>query len=116
MKKLASMSLALLVLGFGVPAIAAAQGVAPLRLGGGGAPLSPARDSLERQHRAWQPLLRTMAARGPVLMECRMPVAVPDAANSARMPGSHAPPAEAVGTERFGCTNPLGPGQVRAAP
>ena len=116
MKKLTSMALALVVLGLGVPAAAAAQGIAPLRLGGGGPPLSAAPDSLERQLRAMRPLLRTMAARRPVLMECRMPVVVPDAANSARMPGAHTPPAEAVGTERFGCTNPLGPGQVRTAP
>jgi hypothetical protein len=38
---------------------------------------------------------------------CPMPVSVPDLARSERMPGSHAP--AVVGTEAFGCTNPLGP-------
>jgi hypothetical protein len=98
-----------------MPAAAGAQGIAPLRLSSGGPPLL-ARDSLERDHRTTMPLLRTMAARGTVLMECRMPVAVPSLDGSARMPGSHAPPAGAVGTERFGCTNPLGPGANRTAP
>jgi hypothetical protein len=41
------------------------------------------------------------------LPECRMPVSVPDLARSEAMPGSHAP--TRVGTEAFGCTNPLGP-------
>ena len=116
MKKLTTMSLALVVFGLGVPAAAAAQGLAPLRLGAGEPPLAPARDSLGRQHDAMRLLLGTTAARGPVLMECRMPVAVSDAANSARMPGAHEPPATAVGTERFGCTNPLGPRPTRTAP
>lgn len=116
MKPIRAVSIALVVLGLGVPSAAPAQGLAPLRLSSGVPPLSAARDSLERQHRAMQPLLRTVAARRPLMMECRMPVAVPYLSNSARMPGSHAPPAEAVGTERFGCSNPLGPGGVRTAP
>ena len=44
-----------------------------------------------------------------ILPECRMPVMVPDLSKSERMPGSHAPGAASIGTERFGCTNPLGP-------
>ena len=41
--------------------------------------------------------------------QCKMPVVVPDLARSERMPGSHPPAPGSIGTERFGCSNPLGP-------
>jgi hypothetical protein len=60
-------------------------GLTPMRLGQGAA--------ASRMHR--------------VLPLCPMPVSVPDLARSEAMPGSHGP--TRVGTEAFGCTNPLGP-------
>lgn len=91
-------------------ATAAAQGpgIAPLRLGTDSAvtasiqPRGSARLSLLTRHRA----PRTPAA----LPECRMPVAVPDQSRAERMPGSFVPAVGSVGTERLGCSNPLGPG------
>jgi hypothetical protein len=96
---------AAVVMSLGASSVAIAQGVAPLRLGVAGlAPSAP----LSGPH-SW--LLQPLRLRPPVasaaLPLCKMPVAAADLSRAEQMPGSHAP--THVGTEAFGCTNPLGP-------
>jgi hypothetical protein len=100
---------AILILGtlVGAPGLAVGQGIAPLRLGGGSSLWpSPSPFPSPRQ----SPLsLHPATPMATALPLCTMPVMVPDLSQLERMPGSHAPGPGVIGTERFGCFNPLGP-------
>lgn len=104
----------LLLLHAALPGAADAQGVAPLRLGTSlfiRSPRPPLSDSVSSVLSPPRQLAFYRVA--PSMPECTMPVLVPNLSAVARMPGSHAPGSQSVGTERYGCTNPRGP---RATP